>query len=405
MTEPSSSVASGAVIQNNSHVVSACASRPLSHLPALDGLRGLAIVLVLAHNLATVLLPSTITGRAVEFALDIGWIGVQLFFVLSGFLITRILLQTRESANYFFAFFGRRMLRIFPLYYGALFVAFVVFPWLGKVSSALAHDQAHQVWLWLYLSNWSQLINFESHVFPHFWSLAIEEQFYLVWPLLVYRGSARQVLGLCLAVALASPALRVAMLWQGADPGSVYTYTVCRMDALAFGAAVAALLQIPGASERLLSQRDKLAWGAIALWSIGLVVTHGYPRTSALGQTLGYSWLAIVFAMAVLAVASGASSRSSVSWWEWALAGRPLRTLGKYSYAMYVFHKPLHDWIGKPLLRHFELLEGPSYLVALVYLLVATITTLAAAMLSYHLFERHFLAMKRWFVPQGRSVL
>ena len=383
MTGPSSSVESGAVLQDNARVMPTHTQRPLSHLPALDGLRGLAIMLVLAHNFATVALPSTLTGRVVEFALDIGWIGVQLFFVLSGFLITRILLQTQESPNYFSAFFGRRVLRIFPLYYGALFVAFVVFPLLGWSSSGLAHDQAHQVWLWLYLSNWSQLLNFESHVFPHFWSLAIEEQFYLLWPLLLYRCSARQVVGLCLTIALVSPAVRVAMLSQGADPGSVYTYTVCRMDALVFGAAVAALLRLPGLSERLFAQRDKLAWSAVALWAIGLVATHGYPRTSALGQTLGYSWLAIVFAMAVLAAASGGRPGFSVPWWERSLTAKPLRTLGKYSYAMYVFHKPLHDWIGKPLIRHFHLLHPPSCAVAVSYVLITTVATLAAAMLSF----------------------
>ncbi|MEO8155893.1 MAG: hypothetical protein ABI605_22745, partial [Rhizobacter sp.] len=134
---------------------------------------------------------------------------------------------------------------------------------------------------------------------------------------------------------------------------------------------------------------------------VGLVATHGYPRTSPLGQTLGYSWLAVVFAMAVLAVACGNTASRPAPAWERALAIAPLRTFGRYSYAMYIFHKPLHDFIGKPLLQHFGLLAAPSYVVALAYVSLATLATLVVAMLSYHLFEKHFLAMKRWFVAEA----
>lgn len=381
----------------------------LNHLPALDGLRGFAILLVLAHNFNIIELPSGPLDHVVNFALNIGWIGVQLFFVLSGFLITRILLQTQNSPNYYEAFFGRRVLRIFPLYYGTLFVAFIVLPLLGRASAELTHDQAQQAWLWLYLSNWSGLLNFESHVFPHFWSLAIEEQFYLLWPLLVHRRSALQVWRLCLIVAVVSLTMRLAMLWQHADVGSIYTYTVCRMDALALGAAVAALLRLPGAAERWYALRDRLVWSALGLWAAGFVAMHGYPRTSPLGQTLGYSWLAGVFAMAVLAAACTGQPGSAASWWEWVLKTKPLHTLGKHSYAMYVFHKPLHDWIGKPLLRHFGLMTAPSSANAVAYFLIASFTTLAAAVVSYHSFEKHFLIMKRRFVadesPTSRAAV
>lgn len=375
----------------------------LKHLPALDGLRGLAISLVLMHNLSADALPPTSTGRILEFALNIGWIGVQLFFVLSGFLITRILLRTQSSPNYYRAFFGRRVLRIFPLYYGVLLVAFVALPLMGVGSPALAHDQEHQVWLWLYLSNWTHVLNFDSRLFPHFWSLAIEEQFYLLWPLLLHRRTARQVLRLSIAIAVVSLLVRAAMLWFGAHADSVYTYTVCRMDALALGAVVAALLEMPATAKWLSARRQSLAWGAVVLWMLGLIVTHGYPRLSPLGQTLGYSWLACVFAIAVLAVACGpAEGRSPV--WEKALAALPLRTLGEYSYAMYVFHKLLDDWIGKPMLAHFGLLDQPSFTIGIGYVVAASLATLALAALSYHFFEKHFLSLKRGFIadlPRG----
>ncbi len=378
--------------------------RGLVHLAALDGLRGIAIVMVLAHNFATVSLPGSLAGRVVELALDIGWIGVQLFFVLSGFLITRILLQTQDSPNYYRAFFGRRVLRIFPLYYGALFVAFVAIPFFGGGSAALAHDREHQVWLWLYLSNWAHAINFESQLFPHFWSLAIEEQFYLLWPILLYKRSARAVLMLCAGVAVLSLGLRIGMLQQGADVGSVYTYTVCRMDALALGAAVAAWLSLPRAARSLSPRRVLLGWGALGFWVIGLVLTRGYPRTSPIGQTLGYSWLAIAFAWAVFAVVRNGGTGPQAAW-ELPLKAAPLRALGKYSYGMYVFHKPLHDGLGRPLLEHFGLLKQPSIAVALSYVVIATLATLFAAVASYHLFEKYFLSLKRLFTAQAPARL
>ena len=375
-------------------------SRTASHLPALDGLRGLAILLVLAHNFAVVALPTGLFGKLVQLGLDIGWIGVQLFFVLSGFLITRILLQTQSSPHYFYSFFGRRVLRIFPLYYGALFVAFFVLPAIGFNPPALAHDREKQVWLWLYLSNWAQALGFQSQVFPHFWSLAIEEQFYLLWPLLVHRLNARQVLTLSVALVVLSLGARHTMLWHGAAAESVYTYTVCRMDALALGAAAAAWLQLPGVAERLVARRHLLAWCALIVWSAGLVVTKGYSRTTLSGQTFGYSALAVAFAMAVTA-AVFRPAHEPASLWERALSAASLRSLGKYSYGMYVFHKPLHDWLGKPLLDHFGLTPRPSYLWAVGYVVVATLFTLSLAMVSYHLMEKHFLSMKRWFEPDA----
>ena len=402
LTTPTAKLDAGS--QENSDAAQNPPSWSSLHLPALDGLRGLAIVLVIAHNFDILELPLTAAGRLFDFMLNVGWIGVQLFFVLSGFLITRILLQTKQSPNYYSAFFGRRVLRIFPLYYGVLFVTFVVFPLLDKVSAELARDQANQIWLWLYLSNWSQPLNIGSQVLPHFWSLAIEEQFYLLWPLLVHRRSPRQVLGLCLAVVVISPGLRVGMLWQDVRPEFIYAYTICRMDALALGAAVAALLQFPGLARRLFARRDSLVRGALFIWITGLILTHGYPRTSPLGQTLGYSCLAVVFAMIVFAVALGGQSGDNLSMWERILNAEFLRTLGKYSYAMYVFHKPLHDWIGRPLLAHFGLLNRNSYVVAIGYVLITIIVTLAAAVLSFHLFEKHFLAMKRWFVARVPTV-
>ena len=124
-----------------------------SHIPGLDGLRGVAILLVLVHMLNMLEVQHGMSAYVWSRVSQIGWTGVQLFFVLSGFLITGILLDTQRSKNYFAAFYGRRTLRIFPLYFSVLTLAFVILPWLGNVPPSIAADQDHQIWLWTYLSN------------------------------------------------------------------------------------------------------------------------------------------------------------------------------------------------------------------------------------------------------------
>src|SRR5438045_445958 len=121
------------------------------HMPTLDGVRGLAILIVVMHNLSLLTEPHGLAAQLLASWLDRGWVGVQLFFVLSGFLITGILLDTRKADNYYRAFLGRRLLRIFPLYYAVLFGAFVVTPLVAHPIDG--HE--HQIWLWTYLGNWA----------------------------------------------------------------------------------------------------------------------------------------------------------------------------------------------------------------------------------------------------------
>src|SRR5579885_3225639 len=160
-----------------------------SHIPALDGLRGIAILLVLWFHFRGYL-----GGEPIQCTLAIigefGWIGVDLFFVISGFLITRILLQTKEKPDYFRSFYTRRALRIFPLYYASLAVLFLAPMSFMSHSLPVAHDR---LWFWIYLANWNPLFEqIRPGSAAHFWSLSVEEQFYLVWPLLVWALSRKQ---------------------------------------------------------------------------------------------------------------------------------------------------------------------------------------------------------------------
>lgn len=372
------------------------------HLPALDGVRGLAILLVLAHNLQLMESAQDLIGHWVQMALDVGWIGVQLFFVLSGFLITQGLIANRAAPDYYRTFYMRRVLRIFPLYYAVLIFTFGVLALLDLQSARVVADAPHQIWYWLYLSNWTGPAGLGGTALPHFWSLAVEEQFYLVWPLVVRHSSPRQLLRLCVIFFAASLAVRWGSLSLGGNPEAVYESSLARMDALAIGAAAAAAFSIPAIAGRLSLRRNHILVGALLLGFAGLIGTHGYPRTSAIGQTIGYSVLALVFAG--LIVAAVAADNADAGGWPSILRFRPLRAMGKYSYAMYLFHKPLHDWIGIPLLKAQGLRYDNSPSLALAYILVMGTVCFGMAVLSYHLFERHFLKLKDRFPVTRETV-
>jgi peptidoglycan/LPS O-acetylase OafA/YrhL len=376
-----------------------------AHLPALDGLRGIALLLVVVHMMSTLEVVHGLPAVAVNFVLVRGWTGVQLFFVLSGFLITGILLDTRSADNALSAFFARRLLRILPLYYLTLFVAFVVLPAFGPLPATLAHARPHQIWFWTYLSNWSLPYASGAHAFPHFWSLAVEEQFYLVWPFVLHGRAPASCLKVCLVVALASLATRVGFIVGHANAEALYAFSVTRMDALALGGAAAAALRIPGLGERLFARRHQL-WGAsLAVVVGGALITKGYALRTVVNDSVGYTFLSVSFALAVLAAAMSEAApvaRLPV------LRARPLRALGKYSYAIYVFHKPIHDFVGLPLLRRYGLDLSTSVPGTLAYIACGLAVSYAAAVASYYLFERHFLRLKAYFVPRsgtGRASL
>ena len=167
-----------------------------SRVPALDGLRGIAVLLVLIHHFSGIPaaglgVPTGFYREWLRFA-TIGWAGVDLFFVLSGFLITSILYDAKGPALAFFKnFYARRALRIFPVYYVLVVFMLFLLPWIipgEEAASAKLRD--NQLWLWFYLRNIQSLADFQSligtgHLVGHLWSLAVEEQFYLVWPMVV----------------------------------------------------------------------------------------------------------------------------------------------------------------------------------------------------------------------------
>jgi len=365
------------------------------HVPLLDGVRGLAVLLLLSHQLVLDVLPDAgapTSDRLLDRLMQPGWIGVQLFFVLSGFLITGVLLDTKGRGGYFRSFYGRRVLRIFPLYYLLLVVLSFVLPRLGHVPPLLQANPRAMPLAWIYLSNWTLTV---PAPIGHCWSLAVEEQFYLVWPFVVAALSAPRLLCFCFVLAALALAFRIGVWTLGLSPEIAYQNTFARMDALALGAAGAILLRDPAAVARWApGLRRALLVAGVA---VAIAAILGLARTGPVTQIAGYSLLAISFALLIaVGVFEQAAGGGRISA---ALSARPLRLFGKYSYAIYIIHLPLHIFVSKVLLADVVAFrgEGRHLAIQLAYAIVMTGVLLALAMLSYHLFEKHFLKLKRYF--------
>lgn len=382
------------------------------HLPSLDGLRGLAIVLVLMHMLNQLEGQHGFIAACFGLVAVLGWTGVQLFFVLSGFLITGILLDSREAENYYSSFYARRTLRIFPLYFAVLGIAFLLLPAVGTVPDSIAHDVPNQIWLWTYTENWASVFDRGSKAFPHFWSLAVEEQFYLIWPFLLRHQTARRCLILCVVLAVVSLLTRAVLFASDTPDLSIYVNSFCRMDALVLGGAAAAVLRIPELNARLLAMPDR--WLLWALFSAvaGFLLTRGFDHHSWFGTTAGYTIVSVVFVLFLLSAVL-AETRSMAGLplettsahnrlWMLLLRSRWLRAIGKYSYGIYIFHKPLNDLVGKPALVSLGLLASESLLLNIAYIFAISVMTFALAYLSYRCFEKHFLDMKRLYRAKPR---
>src|SRR5664279_3619422 len=214
----------------------------LPSLPTLDGLRGIAVMLVLCVHLVSGGHHNPIL-RLFFTATSFGWSGVDLFFVLSGFLITRILLSTKGYEGYFRNFYMRRVLRIFPLYYGVLTATFLLAPLL----LAGPKPGLSQLWFWFYGQNLSPALekadlaipNPLNFAYSHLWSLAVEEQFYLIWPAIVWLTSVPTLKKICGVIAISAAVLRIGSVLAGFHVNITYGVTLFRMDALAIGGLIA----------------------------------------------------------------------------------------------------------------------------------------------------------------------
>ncbi|HET7459422.1 MAG TPA: acyltransferase [Gemmatimonadaceae bacterium] len=358
------------------------APRARRYVPALDGLRGIAVVAVFLRHVAPVV--TAPGGGWIASLLRCGWIGIDLFFVLSGFLITGILLDTRGERGYYGRFYARRARRILPV--ALLTVAAVV--------------AVHPAWwrgaLWLVFYGANIPIAFSGWLTVptgtvHFWSLAVEEQFYLTWPLLISCVPRPRLRVTCLALVAFAFALRIVLVVSGSPPERILVLTPARLDGLALGALLADL------------SRDARAWSAVgarvgwiarhyavapvlaaAVVALLLLTTGGSGEVSAPGvrgallQTVGYLGLAVASAVTLAAVLTAPGDAPLVR----ALSARPLRAIGSRSYGIYIYHLPIIAALAA---------VGPFPHGTPRFAAVAAVLTLAAAWASWRWIEEPML--------------
>lgn len=355
-----------------------------NYLRPIDGLRGIAIAVVLFNHSTQLLSGSSAPWPHWLWRMTPGgWQGVDLFFVVSGFLITRILLGARGRQGAFGRFWVRRALRIFPLawlYLAALVALSFVLP-----SYASLHEPGLIAAVLFYLTNvriaW---LGWSLPAVTILWSLAVEEHFYTFWPLVALYVPRRRLFFLLCSVILVTPLIRL-VLHSVVGTIGVYVLTICRWDALACGAIVALLWTSP-LRARVLSWATRLVWPALATAALVLVVPFGpsHARSPLWFEVLGYSMLAVSYAVITLAALAPGGLLGRV------LSVEPLAWLGRHCYGLYIWHVLTSEIVWRVDSR----LDGMGFVLrGLLWFAV----TCVVAMLSYQWFEAPILKLKDRF--------
>jgi peptidoglycan/LPS O-acetylase OafA/YrhL len=367
-----------------------------SHLPVLDGVRGMAILMVLIFHFWQ--------GTSVyhhQFSKHVGLLlslcsigqkGVDLFFVLSGFLITGILLRTKGSPNYFRNFYARRALRIFPLYYAVVIGCLLAGIWFSIPRFSWPKDW----WYLLYLQNVGMTFWPGSVSGPgHFWSLAVEEHFYLFWPLVVLLFNRRNLVWVSLGLTVLAIAIRCIFLRMGYD---VFTFTLCRMDALAIGCFLAVLFSHPVYWKSVVSWSRRLVVPVVALLFSSFFVFSGEANT--IVQAVKYTLFAVMCAFVlVLSLSEGTCNPLPKVFQAFGL-----RYVGKISYSMYVFHPFIYGHIlGKLYYSSWSPCKGMVWPSMILELIISVTLVFIASSISWIAFEKPLVKLKDRFSYEDRQ--
>lgn len=377
------------------------ASRP--RIPELDGLRGIAILLVLMfHYMAPEgPMPPGHSGNWHLFLnrlVSMGWSGVDLFFVLSGFLIGGILMDVRNSPNYFKTFYLRRFFRIAPVYYLwiAGYVLLAIFA--GQFVQAHSNSGASLQLGWpiyahfLFLQNLGvvHLSHLTAAWFLPLWSLAVEEQFYLIAPVIIWLVAPRKLAGFLILVVAGVPLFRLALLlWAHADPWLVYILMPTRADSLSVGMLAAILWRSASFRARIATHRGVL-YLLIAVFTIGaLAFWKWWPEATSFGmESAGFSWLALFYGLIlVLVLAKQVGPFAAVTRMGW------LRELGTVSYCMYIIHLAVNVICHGIVRRSWPAVSDFK----------AAAVTILAAFLTYGIAKISWIVLERPLLRRGHS--
>lgn len=369
----------------------------------LDGVRAIAVTMVFFHHYYS------------KIFIDCGWTGVQVFFVLSGFLITGILFDSRGEPFRFRNFYIRRTLRIFPLFY---------FTWLLVLLGGIFLHLRWRPWdmLWVfYLGNFTRFFVGSldcDHIYTafsllpveigHYWSLAVEEQFYLLWPLVVFLvGSRRILIRICLAVIVFSPLLRLVLYWTlpqrllSLDFLFRFTFTQC--DSFLLGGLIALLIR-GDQKEKALRAAKWILYPSLLCMAFLHLQSNGWRLRD---LNFDHAWMPI-WGLSLINLASAGLILSSLRTGSLIYrftASWPLRQVGRYSYGFYVYHVLMAPFLHMFVWPQSEFPKTPGhYLHAALVLALDYALVLAVSMISYHLIESPFLRLKNRFTASEAAV-
>jgi peptidoglycan/LPS O-acetylase OafA/YrhL len=365
----------------------------------LDGLRGIAVLIVIAFH---------VFKRAAYFTehpilitisdlTSVGWVGVDIFFTLSGYLITSILLKAKEGENYFKNFYIRRVLRIFPLYYIAIAAVLLFAP---KVEPEFTQNLGKMLPLMLlYQQNWAPLIKglYITQYLGITWSLAIEEQFYLIWPLVVYKLKPKQLIKVSIGYIVFSIFIRIlgTILWPDLDQASTFFYhsTFARFEEIVFGGLLAIFMTYSGAEQKVYRFSMSVftifffVFIALCLLSLPGLPNPGY---SSIPLMLGGYTSIALFSVGLIGVFITHSQQNFLR----RFFQNPILTFfGKYSYSMYLFHMTV-ALVLLDIYWHSGMRGWKPYVL---YIVSTYLVTTLIALLTWNLLEKHMLNLKRFF--------
>ena len=354
-----------------------------TYIPQFDGLRGIAILAVLFAHL------SYMNSLGFAHLFQYGRTGVDLFFVLSGFLITGILLDTKNSAGYFKNFDARRALRIWPLYYGILFMFFVLLPLLFPRHSFLTDKNS-----WPYYVTYTQNLfyNFDRSIpLTPTWSLAVEEQYYMFWAPVVFLCGWKSLRNILLGMIVFSFCFRVISSYRDAPLDFVHNFTLGRLEPLSTGGLAALWLRSPKCTP------EKWARGGMMALAIGLAgVALSLVDWGINSPIYSYPFLAAAFAGLT---ALSLTANPQTTFIGRVLTQRLLVYTGRISYGVYLIHVPIFmgvDIAMQKLWKTSQLSSGKQLLMAGGALAI----TYLAASISWFCFEKPILRLKKYFQSQ-----
>jgi len=364
-------------MQNAGHVI------PRQHYPALDGLRGFAcLIVVIYHNFGFI-----------QKYIFFGWLSVDLFFTLSGFLITDILMNAVHRPHYLRNFYARRFFRIFPLYYLSLIILLV---WLPRLQTPLhlEYYSNNQAYIWTYLQNWLYVFNppVNTDSLNHFWSLAVEEQFYLIWPFVILLlKNPKHLLIFVLLMLVGVSGIRL-WAWLHQVQGLAYynLYTFTRIDGICIGSIVAILLRI---SPGFLSRYTPAIVIVFALLNFGFFfINRSFSFSFPYLALIGYTTLAMLLG---LMVNQGITKENKLI--NFIFNFSFLKFIGTVSYGFYVIHWPVYRGLSPWVSSRLEQILSIDLAAITTSILLAALA-LFLSWLSFKYFETPFLKLKVRFV-------